>query len=180
MRALVLVTIPMVFLAGCQGSGPELDLEVAESPVIEQVDPPTDPPSMGEPEAAEESTGLALVPCEDETRGAIEATVVGQVEAFSVGDFEAAYAFASPSFQAGMPLPVFEQLIAVNYPQLLDARSARSGSCNADLDAGVSTIQIRIETNQDTTSTLRYVLEYIEESWRIIGASEEQTADVIA
>lgn len=180
MRALILVTVPLVLLAGCQPSVPELDAELAESPVIEQVDPPADLPSMGEPDPTDEPTGLALVPCEDGTRAAIEATVVGQVEAFSVGDFEAAYAFASPSFQASMPLPFFEQLIATSYPQLLDARSARSGSCDADLDAGVSTIQIRIETNQDTSSTLRYVLEYVDESWRIIGASEEQVADVVA
>jgi hypothetical protein len=132
-----------------------------------------------EPEA-DDQPAVSFTPCTDPTRTAIEATVVGQVEAFSAGDFDTAYDFASPSFQAGMPREVFGTLIRASYPQLLEATNARSGPCDADEDFGVSTIVMRFDTPQETGYTLRYILELVDDQWRISGAAQEEVADTVA
>lgn len=138
------------------------------------------PPAESAPDSETLELTIVLLPCSEGTREAIEATVVGQVDAFSVGDFEQAYQFASPGFQNGMPLDVFGTLIRLNYPQLLEATNARSGDCDADEDNGVSTIVMRFDTPSDPGYTLRYILEYVGDQWRISGASEQEVADTVA
>jgi len=149
----------------------------------ETEDPPPPPAALEPaPPGTEESTDSSLPgeapepsssSCSDDTREAIEDTVVGQVSAFSDGDFETAYTYASPSFRAGVPLDVFGQIIRTNYPQLLDASNARSGPCDADLTNGLATIVMAFNTQDDPSYTLRYVLERVDEQWLISGAAEE-------
>jgi hypothetical protein len=178
MGALVAACFLAGILAGCTppdspGVEPPQPA-VSQEPTVPDVAPTPDEPET--PPPPERSLG----PCSSETRQAIEDTVVGQVTAFSDGDFEAAYAFASPSFQRGIPLEVFGQIIRTNYPQLLAASNARSGPCDADLAGGVSTIVMRFDTPTDANYTLRYVLELVEEQWRIAGANQETVADTVA
>jgi hypothetical protein len=173
-----------LFLSGCQA---------ASLPTAPNNEPPTDGDASAEvmpegdvlpadpaPDTQSSEPTIALVPCSDGTRQAIEATVVGQVDAFSAGDFESAYQFASPDFQEGMPLEVFGTLIRINYPQLLEASNARSGPCDADEDNGVSTILMRFDTPSEPGYTLRYLLEYVGDQWRISGASREEIPDTVA
>jgi hypothetical protein len=87
---------------------------------------------------------------------------------------------ASPSFHAGVSLEMFVRLIQQNYPQLLTANNARSGSCEADVDFGLATILVRFDTPSDPSYTLRYVVELVEGQWRISGANQETPVDTIA
>lgn len=179
-RALVVGFIAVGLLSGCAAAS-ESDSEPPEPVASQEPAPPERPaPPEGLDPSDESPSELGLGPCSGETREAIENTVVGQVSAFSAGDFEAAYAFASPSFQEGMPLDVFGPLIRINYPQLLEASNARSGPCDADLTGGFSTIVMRFDTPTDPNYTLRYVLERVGEQWRIAGAQQETVADIVA
>jgi hypothetical protein len=176
------IIIAAVLLVGAVGSCTPLEDSDAELPPPTALEEPALPDTTDVPDRSDTAPAPenSLSPCSGETRQAIEDTVVGQVSAFSDGDFEEAYSYASPSFQAGVPLEVFRQIISVNYPQLLDATNARSGPCEADVAGGVSTIVMRFDTALDPTYTLRYVLELVEDQWRIAGASQEPVADTVA
>jgi len=168
-------------LAGCQmapadtTSGQDIDATTSDAPQ----DAPS-PESEVEESPGSQMPELVLSPCDDGVKDAIDATIGQQTQAFRDGDFDAAYALASPSFQAGMPLDVFSRLIRLNYPQLLTANNARSGSCEADVPNGLATILVRFETSSDPNYTLRYVVELVEGQWRIAGANQEAVADIVA
>lgn len=168
-------------LAGCQpgiaddASKQNVDDLAVEAP---QNSPPPESESSEEPSSP--APQLALNPCDEGVKNAIDATIGAQTQAFRDGDFDAAYALASPSFQAGVPLDVFSSLIQLNYSQLLTADNARSGSCEADVPNGVATILVRFDTSSDPNYTLRYVVELVEGQWRISGANQETVADTVA
>lgn len=170
-----------LFLVGCQGLGVpgEVSAPVDTAPhsdVTQDADgDSTDPGDTGA-----DDQEVSATPCDAVTRAAIETAVIGQVNAFSLGDFDAAYAFASPGFQEGMSREVFGQLIRANYAQLLQATNPRSSSCDADEQNGFSTIVMRFDTPTTSGYTLRYVLEYVDNQWRIAGASEEAVPDAVA
>lgn len=176
----VVLLAPLLVLSACQApSG--VASEGVEKPAVSTEAPEVLPELENtSPEPELDQPAVSLLPCSAGTREAIESTVVGQVDAFSQGDFESAYAFASPVFQAGMPLEVFGTLIRINYPQLLEASNARSGPCDADEENGVSTIVMRFDTPSESGYTLRYILEYVDDRWRISGAAEEEIPDTVA
>ena len=167
-------------LAGCQAFdqeaviGPDAHDLVVEAP--QDLEPDTganDDSGVGVPE-------LAWSPCDDGVKDAIDAIIGAQTQAFRDGDFDAAYALASPGFQAGIPVGVFTRIIRLNYPQLLTAENARSGSCEADLSFGLATILVRFDTASDPQYTLRYVMEMVDDQWRISGANQETFTDTVA
>jgi hypothetical protein len=180
-RLIVALLATGLALGGCQtvaGETPAIlgaDDQVVEAP-LGTPEPDTgsgEEPDSGMPE-------LTLSPCDEVVKGAIDATIGAQTQAFRDGDFDAAYALASPSFQAGVPLDVFSSLIRLNYPQLLTADNARSGSCEADVPNGLATILVRFVTSSDPAYTLRYVMELVEGQWRVSGANQELVADTVA
>lgn len=180
-RLIATLLAAVFLLAGCQavasdeGDGIDTDASVVEVP---------DNSPAPEPDVPEEPAPvvpqLVLTPCDDGVKDAIDATIGAQTQAFRDGDFDAAYALASPSFQAGITVDLFARLIRLNYPQLLTADNARSGSCEADVENGLATILVRFDTSSDPTYTLRYIVELVEGQWRISGANQETVVDTIA
>ena len=168
-------------LAGCQPGGGDALAEPDANDTAGEVphnvpEPDTElgeDPDSGVPQ-------LSLSPCDDGVKDAIDATIGAQTQAFRDGDFDAAYALASPSFQAGVSVEGFSRIIRLNYPQLLTADNARSGFCEADVPNGLATILVRFDTSSDPNYTLRYVVELVEGQWRISAANQEIVADTVA
>jgi hypothetical protein len=179
-HGVVLVVLGLI-LSGCQAGagGPAELLDIAEQGV--EVAPAT-PDELPAPSETPEAPPPAVVlrACEENIKQDIDRTIGAQTQAFRDGDFDAAYALASPSFQAGIPVEVFARLIRLNYPQLLTANNARSGSCEVDATDSIATILVRFETTSDPAYTLRYVVEWVGDQWRISGANQETPVDTVA
>lgn len=176
--ALLVVAFAMT---GCQSdvAGTAVEPERTEVTTEAPDNPPAPEPAQPNQPRPQPPTRV-LSPCDDDVKDAIDATIGAQAQAFRDGDFEAAFALASPSFQAGFTVDVFARLIRLNYPQLLTADNARSGSCEVDNNNALATILVRFETASDPAYTLRYVLELVEGQWRISGANQETPVDTVA
>jgi hypothetical protein len=170
-----------LMLSGCQsGDAAETAAIEPEGSAVEQQENTPAPEPDSADEVTPEAPAIVLGPCDEINKAAIDATIGAQTQAFRDGDFDAAYALASPSFQAGIPIDLFSSLIRSSYSQLLTADNARSGSCEADVVNGVATILVRFETSSDPAYTLRYVMELVEGQWRISGANQESVAETVA
>ena len=167
-------------LAGCQAIGQEAVIGPDADDLVVEAPQDLEPDTGADDDSGVVVPELSLSPCDDGVKDAIDATIGAQTQAFLDGDFDAAYALASPSFQAGIPVSVFTRIIRLSYPQLLTAENARSGSCEADLSLGLATILVRFDTSSDPNYTLRYVMELVEGQWRISGANQETAIDVVA
>ena len=180
-RLIAALLVAGFVLAGCQTVIGEAETSPGEdAPVVEVPQATPEPDTGNDDDSGEGVPQLALSPCEGGVKDAIDATIGAQTQAFRDGDFDAAYALASPSFQAGVSIEMFSRIIRLNYPQLLTADSARSGSCEADVPNGLATILVRFDTSSDPNYTLRYVVELVEGQWRISGANQEIVADTVA
>jgi len=168
-------------LAGCQGGGAVSPGEEATDDQTVEVTPGTPAPQSSPPDQpALPDSSPGVTTCDDAVTEAIVAAIAGQSESLRGGDFEAAYAFASPSFQAAVPLDVFTRLIRQDYSPLLTADNPRAGLCEGDTDTGFATIQIRFATPSGPAYALRYTVELVEGRWRIAGAVEEAVTDTVA
>lgn len=181
-RNLVTVTVLGLLLTGCQHTtdsviDPPEPASIDDSPSGTLDESPAPEPADAQEDAPE---SLELRSCDDTVKAAIDQTIGAQTQAFREGDFDAAYALASPSFQKAMPIDVFSTLIRMSYPQLLTADNARSGSCEVNSSDSVATILVRFDTATDPTYTLRYIVEFVEGNWRIAGANQENIPDTIA
>lgn len=180
-RLIATLLVAGFMATGCQSATGEDSAEAdADTPVVEVPDNSPTPEPVEPDEPQQVTPQLVLSPCGDGVKDAIDATIGAQTQAFRDGDFDAAYALASPSFQAGITVDLFARLIRLNYPQLLTADNARSGSCEADVENGLATILVRFDTSSDPNYTLRYVVELVEGQWRISGANQETVVDTIA
>jgi hypothetical protein len=172
-----------LMLSGCQaGAGdPAGSVDTSEENVgIVPESPDESSPPVAPDESDAPPQEVVLRACEDTIKQDIDRTIGAQTQAFRDGDFDAAYALASPSFQAGIPVEAFARLIRLNYPQLLTADNARSGSCEVDSTDSIATILVRFETTSDPAYTLRYVVEWVGDQWRISGANQEIPVDTVA
>jgi hypothetical protein len=176
----VLVALGLM-LSGCQvGAGDSSEsLNTAEESVDVAPATPDELPAPSDTPDAPPPT-VVLRACEENIKQDIDRTIGAQTQAFRDGDFGAAYALASPSFQAGIPFDAFARLIRLNYPQLLTADNARSGSCEVDSTDSIATILVRFDTASDPAYTLRYIVEWVGDQWRISGANQETPVDTVA
>lgn len=180
-RLIATLLVAGLMAAGCQSATGEDSADAdTDTPVVEVPDNSPTPKPVDPDEPQPVTPQLMLAPCDDGVKNAIDATIGAQAQAFRDGDFDAAYALASPGFQAGMPLDIFARLIRLNYPQLLTADNARSGSCEADVENGLATILVRFDTSSDPNYTLRYIVELVEGQWRISAANQETVVDTVA
>jgi len=161
----------LLVLAGCQvGTLPDDEIQnTSDGPSDTQTD--TSESEGGEP---------GLGSCGESARDDIESAVIGQVEAFVAGDFDTAYSYATPEFQRAVPLEAFRQIIRSDYPGLLQATNPTSGVCDVDEERGLAMTVMTFTTPTTSRYTLRYVLEYVDDRWRIAGASEESVPGVTA
>jgi hypothetical protein len=168
-------------LAGCSAPdvvGDDSVDDVAVEQPVEQA-PDSDTVSPEQP-PSDQPPPLALSSCAPGTQDALDATIDGQIRAFGRGDFDAAYAYASPGFQVGMPVEVFGPLIQASFPELLEVTGFRSLQCEVDEDNGISTIVVRFDTPGNPDYTLRYILERVDGNWLIAGANPETVTETIA
>jgi hypothetical protein len=171
-----------LMLSGCQVTGDPAELSnTADESVTVAPDTPDESPPPPAPDTSDTPTPeLMLRACEEDIKQDIDRTIGAQTQAFRDGNFDAAYALASPSFQAGIPVEAFARLIRLNYPQLLTADNARSGSCEVDATDSIATIVVRFDTASDPEYTLRYVVEWVGDQWRISGANQEIPVNTVA
>mgnify|MGYP001598723129 CR=1 FL=1 len=163
LAAVILAGLPLAAVAGC-GVMPGVPT------AIEQPAPAPDP-EPGEQDPAESSPDTGLLACTPDQRGGMERTVRAQTEAFSDGDFEEAYAYASSSFQASVPLVAFEQIIRGSYGPLVISADLRFGECLVASEDASGTIDARFSNNGTDVVGLRYVMVEENAGWRVDGAS---------
>lgn len=178
--------VVLALLAGCTPGtlsaetaeeGPDVGLSEQEAPDAQAEPAPEPTPGDDSPTPPPQ---LVLAPCETTTVEAIEDTVVGQVSAFGDEDFETAYGYASPNFRSGMPVELFSQVIRINFAELLSVQSYRLSQCEADEANDIATVVVRFDTGLNPDYTLRYILERVEGTWLIGGASPESVSETIA
>ena len=163
LAAALLLGLPIMAVAGCAA--------VPGVPTaIEQPDPSPEPEPTEE-DTAEDTAETGLVACTPDQRSGMERTVRAQTEAFSDGDFEEAYAYASSSFQSSVPLMAFEQIILGSYGPLVISADLRFGECLVASEGASGTIDARFSNNGTDVVGLRYVMVEETAGWRVDGAS---------
>lgn len=148
----VLAIIALVILSGCSIQEPQ-DVSVQT--------PSTSPPS---------SSPNTPTACDVVTERAMNATIGTQIEAFRVGDFEAAYEMAAPAFQANVSVELFEGVITGGYQSLLEAESHTLSDCIVFPQSLANTV-VTVRTTGGSTSTYYYEMVDTDQGWRILGAT---------
>ncbi|GEM_PF-616052 len=140
--------------------------------------PAEEPAGDGAPEApgttpddgtTADADGAAVPgPCDPAVEAAVAGTVAAQLDALAVGDFAAAYAWASPFFRTVVDPDRFTTMIRTEYPELLDVASRRLEGCNVLNRRAV--LVVALTAGDGARRTLAYELGESEEGWRIDGA----------
>ena len=164
LRLGLLITGITVLLAGCVPTG-EL---------------PTNSPGTGTesgiiPAPEQEEVTPARLDCDAPTERAIRTTIGNQIDAFTQGDFEAAYDLAAPSFRQRVTLSYFEEIIRADYSMLLEASGFSVSLCRTNSVTTTAEALITIRPLTGETNQLVYDLENTEEGWKIAGAMVANT-----
>ena len=143
-------------------------------------DPGADPGAAGGPGGPGDGETSSAGPAPDGDPGpadcpagvvdAVGATIEAQLAAFARGDFPAALAEASPSFQAGTDPATFRALIEREYPLLLEDASAELEGC-AQLRPELSDVVAVIATGDGARTRFVYRLRLEDERWGIEAAA---------
>jgi hypothetical protein len=160
----LLITGITVLLAGCV---PTSELRTN--------DPGTGTESGITPAPQQEEMIPARLECDAPTERAIQTTIGDQIDAFTQGDFEAAYDLAAPSFRQRVSPSYFEEIIRADYSLLLEASGFSMSACltNSTITTAEALITIRPLTGE--TSQLVYDLENTAKGWKIAGAMVANT-----
>lgn len=128
-------------------------------------------PTPSTPPKDAESEDSTPQPCSSEIELAIRSTIESQTQAFANDDFELAYSFASPSFQASVGLERFVQIINGSYGPLISSSDLVFSDCHSDLGEQFGVISVRfIQANNDVFG-LQYLMLNSDLGWRVEGAS---------
>lgn len=95
--------------------------------------------------------------------------IEGQLKAFKDSDPEAAYAFASESFQSGSSLEQFISIIAVNYGFLINLGGYEIDNC-AKI-GGFYTFTVKVRDKEGNNYTMRYSLTLKGSKWGVDSAA---------
>ena len=161
----------VVVVAGCTNTpGAEPGVNVP-GPVPEESElaPAPEPEDEAEPE-------IVLRECRDAERVGAQNTVSDQTTALRDGDFEAAYSYASPSFQDTVSLEQFAGLIIASYQPLLEDVVLEFGDCVAGQDGDELSLDVVLRTDGANSLGIRYILVDTEQGWRVSGASDFRLA----
>ena len=160
-----IVIVLLLFIAsGCSTAQPE------EQSVIPEVDQPAQPPTPEEPQNPSEPE-IETVECSQVVQSAIETTVNAQTASFAVGDYELAYSYASPSFQASVSIPRFIEIIEGSYGPLIQSTTLGFENCVYYPEPELATMDVRFAEAGVTVYALRYLMVESDEGWRVDGAS---------
>lgn len=159
MRGYTLWLVPAlsaVLLGGCATDTAELPPDTSQSSGLEAELSPT--PSGPQP-------------CDVTTERDISRTIGTQIEALKVGDFAAAYAMASPSFQSQVSEAGFEAVIKGSFGVLLETSSFTLSNCQVLPEESRALTVVTIRTTSNEVSTLTYQVRETTTGWRIEGAA---------
>ena len=146
-------------------------------PTNNQTPIPQEPPGVTPDPPPDDSESVRdLRDCRDGERIGAQNTVTAQTEALRAGDFEAAYTYASPSFQDTVSLEQFAGLILASYQPLLGEVVLEFGECVTDDRAEELSLDVVLRAEGQDSLGLRYILVDTDEGWRVSGASDFRLA----
>ena len=98
----------------------------------------------------------------------VQDVITGQLEAFSVDDFDGAFEYAAPNIQMMFKSPEnFEQMVTNGYPMVHRNRSYTFGEYTEERQ--FSTQIVNLEATNGSVYQLRYDLVATQAGWKIMG-----------
>ncbi|MEK9987637.1 MAG: DUF4864 domain-containing protein [Aquiluna sp.] len=166
-RAAVILAVLM--LAGCQGA---IEEPLPAATEIESEE--SQPEAETEPEVTQEPEPAGPQDCQPSTQMRIEESIDSQTAAFGLGEYEDAYAIASPSFQESVTLEGFIEIISGSYGPLIGSSELAYRDCMVDSSETIAVIDVRFIESGNSVYGLRYLMVRVEDVWRVDGASNLQ------
>ena len=168
-RSLVAGAVTVLALSGCaiQQDSTEIRNEFS----VEQSDTAPQNPDPGTDTETDTAPEIEVVECSQVIQSGIEKSINAQTASFAVGDFELAYSYASPSFQASVSLERFIGIIQGSYGPLISSSKLGFDNCLFYPNAELATIDVRFTEAGAEVYALRYVTVETELGWRVDGAS---------
>lgn len=165
-----LVLLLLLGLSGCQAAVEEAGLAPeVESPAPEvESEPEEAQPEDIEPEPAGPQE------CQEATQLSIQDSIDTQTQAFGTGDYESAYAIASPTFQESVTLEGFIEIISGSYGPLIESSELAYRDCMVDSSETIAVIDVRFIESGNAVYGLRYLMVSVDGTWRVDGASNLQ------
>jgi len=111
------------------------------------------------------------VACYLELQEAVEATINSQTAAFAADDFELAYSYSSPYFQATVTVEQFVQLINGSYGPLIQSSNLVFSNCLTDSSEKLVVIDVRFIQQSNDVYGLKYLMVNTRDGWRVQAAS---------
>lgn len=172
MRAIghiAVVITALLALGGCAASTSETISTPVEPQTTESSPSPS--PSVSPTESESTQSRVVPEPCSLEVELAMQETINAQTKAFSEEEFEIAYSFASPSFQAAVTLRSFVGIIAGSYGPLISSSALSFSDCLMDPEGTFGIIDVSFVQSGENVYALRYLMVSTTEGWRVEGAS---------
>lgn len=172
MRAIgrtALATIMLFALVGCAAASSETMSTPVEPETTQSS--PSQSPSARPTESESTQPQVVPEPCSSEVELGMQETINSQTEAFSKDEFELAYSFASPSFQASVNLRSFVGIIAGSYGPLIASSALSFSDCLMEPEESFGIIDVSFVQSGENVYALRYLMVSTAEGWRVEGAS---------
>jgi hypothetical protein len=163
------VILAVLTLAGCQGA-----IEEPLPAATEIESEKSQPEAETEPEVTLEAEPAGPQDCQPSTQMRIEESIGNQTAAFGLGEFEDAYAIASPSFQESVTLEGFIEIISGSYGPLIGSSELAYRDCMVDSSETIAVIDVRFIESGNSVYGLRYLMVRVDDVWRVDGASNLQ------
>ena len=163
------VIFAVLVLTGCQSTIEEPTPSASEIETKEN-----QPETETEPEVTQEAEPAGPQDCLPSTQMRIEESIDNQTAAFGLGEFEAAYAIASPSFQESVTLEGFVEIISGSYGPLIGSSELAYRDCMIDSSETIAVIDVRFIESGNSVYGLRYLMVQVDDVWRVDGASNLQ------
>ena len=168
-RSLVAGAVTVLALSGCAIE--QDSTEIRNESSVEQSDTAPQNPDPGTDTETDMDPEIEVVECSQVIQSGIEKSINAQTASFAVGDFELAYSYASPSFQASVSLERFIGIIQGSYGPLISSSKLGFDNCLFYPNAELATIDVRFTEAGAEVYALRYVTVETELGWRVDGAS---------
>lgn len=168
-RSLVAGAVTVLALSGCAIQ--QDSTEIRNESSVEQSDTAPQNPDPGTDTETDMDPEIEVVECSQVIQSGIEKSINAQTASFAVGDFELAYSYASPSFQASVSLERFIGIIQGSYGPLISSSKLGFDNCLFYPNAELATIDVRFTEAGSEVYALRYVMVESDIGWRVDGAS---------
>lgn len=147
-------------LAGCSAQS------IESAPSVTPTEAQTESKSL-----PTESETIGPVACETDLQTAIELTINSQTAAFAADDFELAYSYSSPYFQATVTVDQFVQIINNSYGPLISSSNLVFSNCLTDSSEKLGVIDVRFLQQTNEVFGLKYLMVNTSGGWKVQAAS---------